>query len=57
MKCSNCGTEISWHSINKNLVLASDCSFISSDQDCQECGEELEILFVLNEDIGRNWYF
>jgi len=57
MKCSNCGNEISWYSINKNLVLASDCSFISADQDCPECGEELEILFVLNEDAGRNWDF
>jgi len=57
MKCSNCGHAIDWYYVNINLELASDCSFISADQDCPECGAELEILFVLDEDKGRNWDF
>lgn len=56
MKCSNCGKEIPWEVVNSNLSLASDCSFVGADHIC-ECGEELEIYFVLNEGTGRNWEF
>jgi len=47
MNCPKCGIEIYWETVNKNLELASDCSFISADLFCW-CGEEVEILYVLH---------
>lgn len=55
MKCSNCEREISWETVNRNLELASDCSFIGADFACSGCGEEIEILFVLDECNRGNW--
>jgi len=46
MNCPKCGREISWHSINENLELFLNCSYISVDIACLECGEEIEILYL-----------
>jgi|PlaIllAssembly_1097288.scaffolds.fasta_scaffold04961_8 endogenous inhibitor of DNA gyrase (YacG/DUF329 family) len=49
MNCPNCNEKISWNTLNDNMSLASDASFIQIEVKCPKCNRDLSITYDISK--------